>query len=177
MNSLKSAKALFLQGKLDQAEFLFLKNLEIEEEAETFLFLGMIQVQKKDYESAYHFLIKCIEKNPDDGNACNELGVVCLREGKEKEAVYWLKRAVLSLKNDARHVSLYNLAILYKIWNRPGTLYSIFTGPTNSRTGFQGRSIVKRRITFYLKSFLLKARGDYFLSDSVNRPVELLHQT
>ncbi|MCB1159427.1 MAG: hypothetical protein H7A25_23145 [Leptospiraceae bacterium] len=119
MNSLKSAKALFLQGKLDQAEFLFLKNLEIEEEAETFLFLGMIQVQKKDYESAYHFLIKCIEKNPDDGNACNELGVVCLREGKEKEAVYWLKRAVLSLKNDARHVSLYNLAILYKIWNRP----------------------------------------------------------
>ncbi len=36
-----------------------------------------------------------------------------------KEAVYWLKKSIRCKVNDARHIAYYNLATLYKLWNRP----------------------------------------------------------
>ena len=108
-----------MKGNLERAEMFFLKELEIYESAELFFYLGLIANQKKNLNSALNYFHKSLMVDPDYGNSCNELGVILLREGRYSEAVYWLKKSVRSIHNDARHISFYNLATLYKIWNRP----------------------------------------------------------
>ena len=115
----KKAKALFQSGDLDRAEYLLLNLLEISEDPEVFFYLGLISNQKTQYEKALLHFYRSVEKNPDYGSPCNEIGVILLRMGRDKESIFWLKRSVKCKKNEALHIPLYNLATLYKIWNRP----------------------------------------------------------
>jgi len=115
----KKAKLLFQAGDLDRSEYLFLNLLEFSEDSESYFYLGLIANQKLQYEKALLNFYRSVEKNPDYGSPCNEIGVILLRMGKDRESIFWLKKSVRCKTNEALHIPLYNLATLYKIWNRP----------------------------------------------------------
>lgn len=115
----RSGKKYFMEGDNDRGEFNFLRSNEINENAESTFYLGLIASQRKENERALKHFHKSVDLNPNYGNPCNEIGVLLLRKKKYKEAIFWLKRSIRAKYNDARHIPLYNLAALYKIWNRP----------------------------------------------------------
>ena len=112
-------KFFFRDGQIQRAVYHFSLSLEHEDNEESYFYLGLVSNQSRKYKDAWKYFYKSIQTNPEYGNSCNEIGVILLRLGKEKEAVFWLKRSIHCKWNDARHVAYYNLATLYKIWNRP----------------------------------------------------------
>ncbi|TGL75141.1 hypothetical protein [Leptospira yasudae] len=116
---LEAAKYFYKTGDSDRAEYLFKLSLENEENHEAYFFLGLMENQKGNPDKGLLQFYKSVEANPNYGNPCNEIGIILLRAGKETEAVFWLKKSLRCELNDAPHISLYNLATLYKIWNRP----------------------------------------------------------
>ena len=113
------AKGFFRLEDLERAEFYFLRSLEIQETPETLFFLGLLADQKKHPFLALNYFRRSVMNNPDYGNPYNEIGVILLRQGKYRESMFWLKKSLQCSLHDAPHVPLYNLAALYKIWNRP----------------------------------------------------------
>lgn len=112
-------KYYFKQQDLERSEFHLTKSLEFQENAESYFYLGLICSQRNRYSRALQYFYKSTETNKDYGNPCNEIGVILLKFGWIKEALYWLKKAINCKYNDAPHISLYNLAAIYKAWNRP----------------------------------------------------------
>ncbi len=119
LSQLELAKQFFKTGDLDRAEFHIRSVLEREENEEGYFYLGLIQNSHGKWDEALTSYYKAVSLNHDYGNPCNEIGVVLLRMGNDKESVYWLKKSVRCAQNDARHISYFNLATLYKLWNRP----------------------------------------------------------
>lgn len=119
MDQFQIAKDLFCAGDFDRAEYYFRNFLEQEDSAEAYFYLGLIMGQKNLLDEALEFFYKSVSMNPEYGNPCNEIGIILLRLGKDRDAVYWLKKSIRCPHNDAPHISLFNLATLYKMWNRP----------------------------------------------------------
>jgi Tfp pilus assembly protein PilF len=119
ISGLELAKQFFKTGDMDRAEYHIRALLEREENEEGYFYLGLIQNSGGKWDEALTSYYKAVSINHDYGNPCNEIGVVLLRMGKDKEAVYWLKKSVRCELNDAPHISYFNLATLYKLWNRP----------------------------------------------------------
>jgi Tfp pilus assembly protein PilF len=119
ISQLDLAKQFFRTGDMDRAEFQVRSFLEVEDHEEGYFYLGLIQNSHGKWDEALTSYYKAVTLNHEYGNPCNEIGVVLLRLGKDKEAVYWLKKSVRCELNDARHISYFNLATLYKLWNRP----------------------------------------------------------
>ncbi|MDF3818907.1 hypothetical protein P3G55_03290 [Leptospira sp. 96542] len=119
IQSFDLAKEYFRKGDLDRAEFYLRNSLELEEREEVFFYLGLVQNAQGNWGDALSSYYKAVTLNHEYGNPCNEIGVLLLRMGKDKEAVYWLKKSVRCEQNDAPHISYFNLATLYKLWNRP----------------------------------------------------------
>ncbi|TGN07116.1 tetratricopeptide repeat protein [Leptospira ilyithenensis] len=113
------AKQFFRIGDLDRAEYHTRAFLEMNENEEAYFYLGLIQNSQNKWDEALISYYKAVSINHDYGNPCNEIGVLLLRMGKDKEAIYWLKKSVRCTQNDAPHISFFNLATLYKLWNRP----------------------------------------------------------
>ncbi|WCL48724.1 hypothetical protein [Leptospira sp. GIMC2001] len=119
MDLFLSGKKFFRSGDLDRAEFFFLSYLENVECEESYFYLGLIMGQRNLLEEALEFYYKSVSINSEYGNPCNEIGIILLRMGKDKDAVFWLKKSIRCAQNDALHISFFNLATLYKMWNRP----------------------------------------------------------
>ncbi|MCE9502012.1 MAG: hypothetical protein K8R21_16140, partial [Leptospira sp.] len=87
---ISSAKQHFQSGDFDRSEFEFKRSLEISDEPESYFYLGLLANQKKLLDKALSYNYKAFELNPDYGNPCNEIGVILLRLGRDKDAVFWL---------------------------------------------------------------------------------------
>ncbi len=118
-NLFELAKDYFKAGDTDRSEYFIRAVLEVEENEEAYFYLGLIQNSLGKMEEALTSYYKAVSLNHEYGNPCNEIGVLLLRMGKDKESVYWLKKSIRCSKNDAPHISFFNLATLYKLWNRP----------------------------------------------------------
>ncbi|MDX1960296.1 MAG: hypothetical protein SFU98_17130 [Leptospiraceae bacterium] len=115
----EKGKFLFKECELDKACYHFSLSLEEGDNPESLFYMGLIANQKKKTREALSYFYRSIQLNSEYGSPCNEIGVILLRHGREKEAVFWLKKSIRCKYNDARHIPLYNLATLYKLWNRP----------------------------------------------------------
>ncbi|GBF50715.1 tetratricopeptide repeat protein [Leptospira ryugenii] len=104
---------------MDRAEYHVRCFLEEVEHEEAYFYLGLVQNSQGKWEEALHSYYKAVSINHEYGNPCNEIGVVLLRMGKDRDAIYWLKKSIRCAQNDALHISYFNLATLYKLWNRP----------------------------------------------------------
>ncbi|PKA16878.1 tetratricopeptide repeat protein [Leptospira haakeii] len=118
-DKLEASKFFYRTGDLDRAEFLLKSSLEDTESHETYFFLGLIENQRNNWQKGLYYFYRSVEVNSEYGNPCNEIGILLLRMGRERESVFWLKKSLRCTLNDAPHISLFNLATLYKIWNRP----------------------------------------------------------
>lgn len=116
---IRKGKEFFKLGHLEKANYFLSQAMEIEETSEALFYLGLIASQKNQISEALSYFYRSHQLDPEYGNPCNEIGVILLRLGKEREAIYWLKRSIQCRFNDALHIPLFNLATLYKIWNRP----------------------------------------------------------
>ncbi|MCB1191562.1 MAG: hypothetical protein H7A23_05385 [Leptospiraceae bacterium] len=112
-------KYYFKLQDMERSEFHFTKSLEIQENSESYFYLGLIASQKNKLSKALQYFYKSTECNHDYGNPCNEIGIILIKFGWIRDALYWLKKAVNSKYNDAPYISMYNLATIYKAWNRP----------------------------------------------------------
>lgn len=118
-DTLEAAKFFYKTGDIDRSEFLLKSFLEHKEDHEAYFFLGLIENQRTNLQRGLYYFYRSVEINSEYGNPCNEIGILLLRMGRERESVYWLKKSLRCTLNDAPHISLFNLATLYKIWNRP----------------------------------------------------------
>jgi tetratricopeptide (TPR) repeat protein len=116
---MEKGKFYYKDGDLDKASYHFSLSLELEETPENLFYMGLISSQKLSFIEALNYFYRSVEMDSEYGNPCNEIGVILLRHGREREAVFWLKRSIRCKNNDAPHIPLYNLATLYKMWNRP----------------------------------------------------------
>lgn len=107
-------------GNYDAAEFYILKSLEIEPSVPGYAILGWLYscVQQRDTDALRCFR-KAIRLNPKNGDLYNDCGAVILRMGKIQESVKWFTRALKSSEGSKHHLALFNLAIVYRRWNRP----------------------------------------------------------
>ncbi|MCX7997672.1 MAG: hypothetical protein N3A69_01810 [Leptospiraceae bacterium] len=119
LEKIQKGKEFFKLGHLEKAVYYLSQAQEIEETPEALFYLGLIASQKNQILEALSYFYRSYELDSNYGNPCNEIGVILLKLGKEKEAIYWLKRSIHCKVNDALHIALFNLATLYKIWNRP----------------------------------------------------------
>lgn len=119
MDFFQLGKEFFQMGDIDRAEYYFKLYLENNDSYEAYFFLGLVMGQRNQLEEALECYYKSVLINPEYGNPCNEIGIILLRMGKDKDALYWLKKSLRCSHNDAPHISLFNLATLYKMWNRP----------------------------------------------------------
>lgn len=118
-DKIDKGKEQYRAGFLDRAAYFFSQAMEMEETPDSLFYLGLISSQKNQIIEALSYFYRSFQMDPNYGNPCNEIGVILLRLGREREAVYWLKRSITCQVNDAVHIPLFNLATLYKIWNRP----------------------------------------------------------
>lgn len=109
-----------LTGDRSAAEICFLKSLEIETHVQNCLCLGglLAAVAGRELE-AFRYFRRAVRCDPCSGDACHECGAMLLRLGRFSEALKWFRRSLAISSMTRRHFALYNLAIVYKRWNRP----------------------------------------------------------
>ncbi|MCB1326135.1 MAG: hypothetical protein H7A21_04985 [Spirochaetales bacterium] len=107
-------------GNYDAAEYHLLRAAEIEATVSTYATLGWLYGSVlSEPRRAFRFFRRAIRMNPENGDLFNDCGALLLKEGHSRAAVKWLLRAVRARECSKRHFALYNLALVYRRWNRP----------------------------------------------------------
>ncbi|MBX7057443.1 MAG: hypothetical protein K1X75_05210 [Leptospirales bacterium] len=107
-------------GNYDAAEFFLLKSIEIDATGGAYASLGWLygSVLKQEH-SAFRCFRNAIRLNSENGDHFNDCGALLLKAGRARESVKWFLRALRCPECTRRHLTLYNLAIVYRRWNRP----------------------------------------------------------
>ena len=107
-------------GNFDIAEFLLLKSIEIEPDADKYTCLGWFYGAMGGQEKrALHAFRQAIRQDPAYGDAYNELGALVLQIGRPTQAIKWFRKALKVGHCSKPHFALYNLALIFRDINRP----------------------------------------------------------
>jgi len=104
-----------MNGKLDEAERLYLRSIEAFPTAEAHTFLGWTYSFAERYEEAIAQCRLAIEVDPDFGNPYNDIGAYLIAQDKPGEAIPWLKRATEAARYEPRHFPWANLGRVYEM--------------------------------------------------------------
>lgn len=107
-------------GNYEAAEYHLLKSLEIDPANSTYATLGWMygSILKRETD-AFRCFRNAIRMQPENGDHYNDFGALLLKTGRRRESVKWFLRALRCPEGERRHLTLYNLAIVYRRWNRP----------------------------------------------------------
>ena len=106
----------------DGAEYFFLKSAEIDPSELNYGSLGWLYgTIFNDGKRALSFFRKAIFQNPKNGGLYNDYGALLLRMGELKASLKWFSRAIKLENSEKKHFALYNLALVYRRWERPRT--------------------------------------------------------
>jgi len=107
-------------GAYDSAEYYLLKSLEIDASSSAYATLGWLygSILKREAE-AFRCFRRAIRLHSRNGDHFNDCGALLLKTGRVRESVKWFVRALRCPEGARRHLALYNLAIVYRRWNRP----------------------------------------------------------
>jgi Tfp pilus assembly protein PilF len=106
----RAAYAAQMRGALDDAVLLYRKSLACVATAEAHTFLGWTLSFKGDYAGAIRECERAIEVDPGFGNPYNDIGSYLIALGRPKEAVPWLRKAMVAPRYEPRHFPHVNLA-------------------------------------------------------------------
>ena len=106
----RAAYAAQMRGALDDAVQLYRKSLACVATAEAHTFLGWTLSFKGDYAGAIRECERAIEVDPGFGNPYNDIGSYLIALGRPKEAVPWLRKAMVAPRYEPRHFPHVNLA-------------------------------------------------------------------
>ncbi|MCB1172570.1 MAG: tetratricopeptide repeat protein [Leptospiraceae bacterium] len=108
------------QSNYDAAEYFLLKSLEIDAVVGTWATLGWLYASRTGrYKDALRVFKKAIRLAPQDGDLFNDFGALLIKMGRPKMAMHWFNRALRSKACSRYHYALYNMALIYRSWNRP----------------------------------------------------------
>ena len=95
-------------GDVEDAAAYFRIALDLFPTAEAHVALGETLAARGLWEEAIAECKKAIALDPDLGNPYNDIGVYCIEQGREAEALPWLDRALAAPVYDCRHFSHYH---------------------------------------------------------------------
>lgn len=86
---------LFLQGRLEEAEAVYLQCLDIEPSVDKgYYYLGKVYVALENYPEAELAMKKALEVQPDYPDALNELAIIYRLQERVEEALQWINHAL-----------------------------------------------------------------------------------
>jgi len=156
------ALVYFQIGNLDKSEYFFKKALRVNKNyPEIYNYLGMIDIHRKRYDSAFKNLNKALEKDPENLNAKNNLAILYDYTNNVVKAEELYKELInKSSKNYIYYVNLANILNREKKYN--DSLQYLINGlkkfPTNSKI------ISKIGETYYLQGKLDESYNYYIKS-------------
>ncbi len=100
-------------GDVNKAIDLYKKSIEIEPTPKALTFLGWAYSMKGEFEKAIESCMKAIELDPDLGSPYNDIGTYLIEMGRFREAIPWLKKALVAKNYNSRHLTHTNLARAY----------------------------------------------------------------
>jgi len=103
-----------MNGQLTEAIDLYRKSISLFPTAEAYTFLGWTYSFQGKFDAAIAECKRAIELDPDFGNPYNDIGAYLIRQGKFREAIPWLEKAIDAPRYDARHYPHYNLGRVYE---------------------------------------------------------------
>ncbi|OGW90252.1 MAG: hypothetical protein A3A73_00650 [Omnitrophica bacterium RIFCSPLOWO2_01_FULL_50_24] len=110
----KTGYELQMHGKLQEAVENYRTSIQIYPTAEAHTFLGWAYSFQGRFEDAILECRKAIRIDPDFGNPYNDIGAYFIEQGKFKQAVRWLKKAVRAKRYDSYCYPHYNLGRVYE---------------------------------------------------------------
>jgi tetratricopeptide (TPR) repeat protein len=117
----KEARELFrrayrfqMEGRLKEAEELYLRSIDVHPTAEAYTFLGWTYSFMKRLDDAIAQCLKAIETDPEFGNPYNDIGAYLIEQGRHEEAIPWLKKALLARRYECYFYAHYNLGRVYE---------------------------------------------------------------
>jgi Tfp pilus assembly protein PilF len=139
-------------GNRDLAEYQLLKAHELHPSFRSCSTLGWFYgIHLESLEEGFRYFRKAIRHAPLSGDSYNECGNLLLKRGKVKESVKWFHRALRCEENPRKHFVLYNLALVYTMWNRPERSVRYL----NLALRFQPDFLKARHLLMELKSDLI----------------------
>jgi len=109
-----------MAGRLEQAERLYLRSIELFPTAEAHTFLGWTYSFSERYDEAIEQCRRAIEVDPEFGNPYNDIGAYMIAQGSIREAIPWLERATAASRYEPRHFPWANLGRVYESLGDPG---------------------------------------------------------
>ncbi len=102
-----------LLGRYKEAVGLLNRSLEIERTAEAHTYLGWTYSHMGNYRRAIEEAEKAIRIDPEFGNPYNDIGVYLMDQGKEDEAVPYLKKAMRAKRYCCYQFPHFNMGRIY----------------------------------------------------------------
>lgn len=131
----QNAVRLHEQGKLDEAEAVYRRLLEINPEHTDLLhLLGMIAMQKKSFDSAIELLYKAVRLAPESAAYEFTLAQALQDAGHPKEALEHY-RSVLA-RNDTFAETYHNMGIIYRVEGDPAEARRLFRKAVEMKPDF-----------------------------------------
>jgi tetratricopeptide (TPR) repeat protein len=103
-----------MKGKLEEAEHLYRKSIEIYPTAEAHTFLGWTYSFMGRLDDAIAECRRAIEVDPDFGNPYNDIGAYLIERGSLDEAIPWLEKATRAQRYESYFFPHYNLGRVYE---------------------------------------------------------------
>lgn len=123
-------------GRGDAAEYYLLKSLEHEPDSAHYALLGWFYGKNGTVRDALRCFRKAIRLSPEKSYLYNDFGAILLDSGHLRPAVRWLLRSLRCADHSSRFASYYNLALIYRIWNRPERSLRYLNLSLNASPGF-----------------------------------------
>lgn len=103
-----------MNGELAKAMSLYKRSLAIHPSAEAYTFLGWTYSMLRRYDEAIAACQQAIATDPDFGNPYNDIGAYLIEQGKWKEAIPWLIKAIYAPRYEVRQYPHMNLGRVYE---------------------------------------------------------------
>jgi protein O-GlcNAc transferase len=102
------------RGDVDTAAYLYAHALEWAETAEARAGLAWTLAYAGRLDEAARECRRAILAEPDDGRACNDLGVYLMQAGEDEQALVCLEQAAAAKVNPDRHFPWYNMGRIHE---------------------------------------------------------------
>lgn len=133
-------------GDLEDAIALYQASIAEFPTAEAHTFLGWVYSFQDRLDEAIAECKRAVQVDPTFGNPYNDIGVYLMEQGRDDEAVRWLKRAMEASRYDAPHYPYMNLARIYEARGRTVEALAELTKADQKMPGLEELSKAIRRL-------------------------------
>ena len=102
------------RGRLAEAIELYTRSIELFPTAEAYTFRGWAKSFQGKFDEAIEECHRAIEVDPDFGNPYNDIGAYLIQQGDFRNAIPWLRRALMAKRYECYFYPHFNLGRIYE---------------------------------------------------------------